>query len=300
MTSTDGSRIFITGGSGFVGTNIIEALGDAPIRTLTHQHPGETERSPNRESVEGDVTDVASLSGVMDGCDMVIHLVAIIEESGGSTFDAVIRRGTENVIAEARNAGVTRFIQMSAIGARNDPSFGYLHAKWQAEEAVKRSGLNYTIFRPSVIFGPGDGFINTLAGVVKSFPVIPVVGDGSARFQPVHVEEVAACFRRAVTDPDHTANETFELGGGKVYTYAELIGAIAKELGTSKPRINVPVGLMKPVVRLSSLLPKPLRPPVTMEQLKMLALHNTTDQSSTSDLIGREPIKLEDGLDYIR
>ncbi len=217
----------------------------------------------------------------MDGVDTVIHLVAIIEESGGLTFDRVIRQGTENVVAAAQAAGVKRFIHMSAMGAQSNPAFPYLNAKWGAEEAVRGSGMDWTIFRPSVIFGPRDGFINVLADLVRKAPIIPVVGSGQSKFQPVAVGDVADSFRRAVEDPG-TVGQVYELGGAETYTYEQMLDAIAAELGTPKRKVHVPVGLMKIVVAMSSPLPKSLRPPVTSEQLKMLALDNCSDNSATA------------------
>jgi NADH dehydrogenase len=188
---------------------------------------------------------------------------------------------------------------MSALGAQNNPRYGYHTAKYRAEQAVRNSGIPFTIFRPSVIFGPGDGFINTLAGVVRTFPVIPVVGSGQTKFQPVYVGDVADCFARAVNDPAETTNKVYELGGPRPYTYEEMLDAIAAELGKKKPKVKVPVGLMKIVVGASQPLPKALRPPVTGEQLKMLSLDNSTGASATEELIGRKPMSLEEGIGYI-
>jgi uncharacterized protein YbjT (DUF2867 family) len=292
-------RIFITGGTGFVGGNIRAALGDRPLRLLVRSIAGvKNLESPTVELVEGDVTKPETLHGVMDGCNTVIHLTAIIAEEGGVTFDQIIRQGSVNVIDEAKRSGVERFIDMSAMGATDNPQYPYLKAKWDAEQAVKRSEIPWTIFRPSVIFGPGDGFINVLANLVKKAPIIPVVGSGQSKFQPVSVKEVATAFVRAVDDPA-TAGETYELGGPDILTYEELLDIIAGRLGKKKPKVHVPVGVMKTAVALSRPLPKALRPPVTEEQLRMLALDNCTDNSATSRLIGREPIHLRDGIDYI-
>ena len=293
-------RILLTGGTGFVGGNIREALAGRQLRLLVRERARLPDLAGDQiEVVEGDVSRSETLRGVMDGCEAVVHLVAIIEEEGGATFDGVIRQGTVNVVDEAKRAGVRRFIHMSAMGVRHDPAYGYFEAKWQAEQAVQASGIPWTIFRPSVIFGPGDGFINVLAGLVKAAPIIPVVGSGESKFQPVSVAEVAKAFVRALDDPA-TAGRIYELGGGKVYTYEQLLDAIAAKLGKKKPKVHVPVGLMRPVVKLSKPLPKALRPPVTEEQLKMLAIDNASDQSATAQLIGRPPIRLEDGIDYVR
>lgn len=292
-------RVFVTGGTGFVGKNIVRAISGHPLRLMVRT-PHEGADESGIEHVQADVTDPASLQGTMDGCEIVVHLVGIIEETGTATFDGIIRKGTENVLNEAKRAGVKHFIHMSALGAQNNPRYGYHTAKYRAEQAVMSSGLTYTVFRPSVIFGPGDGFINTLAGVVRSFPIIPVVGSGQTRFQPVEVGDVADAFARAVDDPDETANKVYELGGDRPYTYEQMLDTIAGELGKSKPKIKVPVQVMKIVVSASKPLPSALRPPVTSEQLKMLSLDNSTSDSATEALIGRKPVALENGIDYIR
>ena len=292
-------RVFVTGATGFVGGNLRAALGGRPLRLLVRDRARSAHlASADVELAEGDVTRPESLHRAMDGCDAAINLVAIIAEEGGATFDGVIRQGTVNVLAEAQRAGVRRFLQMSAMGARNDSRFAYMEAKWQSEQAVKAGGIPWTIFRPSVIFGDGDGFINALAGLVRTFPVVPVVGGGTSKFQPVSVKEVAAAFVRALDDPT-TAGQTYELGGPDVFTYEQLLDTIAAKLGKKKPKVHVPVGLMMPIVKLSQPLPKALRPPVTIEQLKMLALDNCSDDSATAELIGRPPLRLIDGIDYI-
>jgi NADH dehydrogenase len=291
------ARILITGGTGFVGSNIRKLIADRELRLLVRD-PSSARDTGAAELVQGDVLDPASLDQAMIGVDTLIHLVAIIEESGEQTFDRVIREGTEHVVSAAQRAGVRRFIHMSALGARSDPAFPYLNAKWRAEEAVRDSGLEWTILRPSVIFGPGDGFVTVLANLVRKAPIIPVVGAGQSKFQPIAVAEVAEAYRRALDDPG-TIRQTYELGGGEIYSYESMLDVIAAHLGKGKPKIHLPVGLMKAIVALSAPLPKTLRPPVTKEQLNMLAIDNCTDQSATPDLIGKEPTALRDGLDYI-
>jgi NADH dehydrogenase len=290
-------RIFITGGTGFVGTAIQKALGHRPLKLLVRAG-AVGQRNPDANYVTGDVTDSASLAGTMDGCSTAIHLVAIIEENGAATFDRVIRTGTENALAEAKRAGVSRFILMSAMGVRNDPAYTYFFAKYQAEEAVKQSGLPWTILRPSIIFGPGDGFVNQLADLVRSAPLVPIAGNGQNLFQPVSVNEVAKCFAWTVDHPE-SIGQTYELGGPDILTYDEIIELIQKQLGTSKRTIHLPTGLVRGVVTLSSPLPRKLRPPVTGDQLKMLDINNCTDRSATPDLAGRPQLRLQNGIGYL-
>lgn len=292
-------RVFVTGGTGFVGSAVRAALGERPVRLLTRTPVGTGSHGDRAETVVGDVTDPDSLRGAMAGCAALIHLVAIIKESGGATFDRVIRQGTEHVLAEAQRAGIGRVVYVSALGARNDPRFPYLHAKYQAETAVMGSGVPWTILRPSVIFGPDDEFINTLANLVRRAPVIPVVGDGQAKFQPVAVRQVAAAIVRALDDPA-TIGQHYDLGGGTTYTYEQMIDLLAARLGVRKAKVHVPVGLMRPVVAISRVLPERLRPPVTSEQLEMLAIDNATDASSTALLTGEPAVSLADGIDYLK
>lgn len=299
--STNGTqgRVFITGGTGFVGSEIRAALAGRPLRLLARSSESTGHlKSANVEIVQGDVTDADSIRGAMNGCDAVIHLVAIIEEQSGATFDKVIRQGTVNAVEEAKRAGVKRFIDMSAMGAKDDAQFPYLKAKWDGEQAVRNSGLDWTIFRPSVIFGPRDGFINVLADLVRKAPILPVVGSGQSKFQPVAVGEVAASFAKALDDPN-AGRHIYELGGPEILTYEAMLDTIAAQLGKKRPKVHVPVGLMKMVVAMSAPLPKALKPPVTAEQLRMLALDNCTNDSATPRLIGRTPTRLADGIGYI-
>lgn len=291
------TRILLTGGTGFVGSHIRNELKDRELRLLVRD--SSSPPAPGMTAVvQGDVLAPETLKAAMDGCETVIHLVAIIEESGQNSFDRVIRQGTENVVAAAQGAGVKRFIHMSALGAQANPRFPYLHAKWGAEEAVRGSGLDWTIFRPSVIFGPGDGFVTVLAHLIRKAPVIPVVGSGASKFQPIAVADVAQSYKRAVDD-DATIGQTYELGGGETYSYEGMLDLIAAHLGKRKPKLHMPVPLMKGVVAMSSPLPKALRPAVTKEQLNMLALDNCTDHSRTAELLGRPPVALRDGLGYL-
>ena len=292
------SRVFVTGASGFVGKHVVEALSGHDVTALVRS-PGSSAIKGVRPAI-GDVTRAESLGGLLEGQDIVVHLVGIIEESKGISFDGVIRQGTENILNEAKRAGVGRFVLMSALGAHDNPAFPYMQAKFRSEALVRSSGVDYTIIRPSVIFGRGDGFINALAGVVRSFPVTPVVGNGLTKFQPVSVIDVADAFAAVVGDPRLAANQIVELGGADSMTYEEMIDLIAIELEKKRPKIHVPVRLMKLVVSLSSPLPKSIRPPVTPEQLKMLALDNSVSPVPLTRLIGREPRSLRGNIGFIR
>jgi NADH dehydrogenase len=247
----------------------------------------------------GDVEDVESLARAMQGVDAVINLVAIIREHGQATFERVYYQGSVNVVDAARRAGVRRLIQMSALGAGNLPDYPYHYTKWRAENDVKDSGLAWTIFRPSIVFGPGEQyqFVTALADVVRKAPLIPVVGDGSSRFQPIHHDDVADCFSQALRDPA-TVGQTYEIAGPEVVTYEQILDECARTLGKHKRKVHVPVALMTPGVALLEALPF-VEAPVTREQLKMLKLDNTTQHNAAPALLGRAPRPFLGQLGYI-
>jgi len=208
--------ILVTGGTGFVGPKIVHALRTEgrDVRCLARK-PAKagTLRAWGCEVVQGDVTDPVSLEQAADGCDAVIHLVAIIA-GRHSDFERVMVEGTRNVVAAAKQAGVRRFVLMSALGveAKTKELVPYYWAKWEMEQAVKSSSLEHVIFRPSFIFGRDGGVLPMFVRQVRWSPVVPVVGSGARRLQPIWVEDVAADFAKAIDLP-RAANRTFELGG---------------------------------------------------------------------------------------
>src|SRR3990172_961712 len=290
--------ILVTGGSGFIGGRVVARLADGGngVRVLARgQRPADL---PNRvEAVNADVLSGEGLSEAMSGIEKAVHTVAIIRESGGQTFEGVIRRGTERVMAAAKLAGVNKLVYISAIGAQDNLTYPYLHAKWWAERAVASSGVKYTILRPSIVFGVGDEFINALAGLVRYNPIVPVAGNGRAKVQPIWAEDLGTCIV-ACADEDAHDGETLELGGPQHLTYDEMVDLVKQTLGKSRLKAHVPLALMRPLAQVMEwVLPKP---PVTPEQLKMLALDNTTATDSVMRSFGIQPRRLADSLDYIK
>lgn len=293
--------ILITGATGFVGRHLVARLRerDEPLRLLVRD-PTEARsvRGPSVELASGDVTDPASLRRAMEGADAVIHLVAIIFEKGNRTFERIIAQGTRNVVAAAGAAGVKRFILMSANGARNNPRYPYLLAKWQGEQAAIESGIPYSILRPSVIFGSGDQFFNTMATQVRLNPIVPIPGNGQARFQPIWVEDVCTCFLK-MRDNDTYLGQGCDVGGPEQMTYDEMNDVVMRVLGKRRPTLHVPVPLIKPAAAImAALLP---RPPVTPGLLDLLEVDNVTAPNPLPALFGIEkPAYLQAKLDYIR
>lgn len=290
--------ILVSGGSGFIGRRVVARLADSAGRVRVLARGQRRADLPNSvEVVRGDVTTGDGLTEAAAGVEKVVHLVAIIRESAGQTFEAVIRRGSERLVEAAKLAGVRKFVYVSAVGAQDNSLYPYLHAKWAAERAVSLSGLTHTIIRPSIVFGEGDEFINALAGLVRYNPIVPVAGNGRAKFQPIWVEDLVTCIV-ACLDEDAHNGETIEIGGPEHLTYDEMLDLVKQALGKSRLKAHVPLAVMRPLAQVMAwVLPKP---PVTVEQLKMLALDNITDADSVMKHFGVQPRRLADSLDYIK
>jgi uncharacterized protein YbjT (DUF2867 family) len=295
MTRISCVKVFLTGATGFVGRNMIPRLlaeGHA-VRALVRGRPGERTRllqgfrhEGDFQYVPGDVITSAGLDQGMQECDAIIHLVGIIVEKGMNTFDAVHHIGTRNVIEAAKRARVKRLVHMSALGVRENGVAEYQRSKWEGEEEVRRSGIVYCILRPSLIFGPGDGFVAQMIDMMKKSPFVrPVPGDGFPKFRPIFVEDVTFCFVRALTE-EAAANQTVELGGADELTLNEVLAEIARCAGVKKRVVHIPMPLMFLAARMASMLPNP---PVTPDQLRMLQEGSTCDIEPMRQIFGFAP-----------
>jgi NADH dehydrogenase len=291
-------RVFVTGATGFVGRSVIQALRSDGyvVRCLVRRGSERDLRGLEAvERVEGDILVRRGLEEGMAGCQAVVHLVGIIRErpAVSATFEMVHTQGTINVLEAATAAGVRRLLHMSALGARPGARARYHQTKWAAEEAVRASGLVWTIFRPSIIYGRGDEFVTMLARMVERSPVVPVIGSGRQRLQPVPVEHVAEGFARALTLPV-AEKQVYEVGGPDQVSMVELLDAIGKALGHRRVRkAHVPIGFMRPVTRVLHGLPGF---PVTPDQLRMLEEDNVGDPASFYRAFRLEPMPLATGL----
>ena len=289
--------ILLTGGTGFVGRHVAHALRaeDRDVRCLVRdRRRAETLATWGCELAQGDVTDAASLRRAVSGCDVVVHLVAIIA-GRRSEFERVMEEGTQSLVAAAQEAGVRRFVLMSALGVGEETKdlTPYFTAKWETESTVKGSGLEYVIFRPSFVFGRGGGILPMLVRQVRWSPLSPVLGNGERRLQPVWVEDVASYFASSVDLPA-AANRIFELGGPDTVTWNELYERIAKALGKRRARVHIPFSLVRPAAALAERLP---RPPVTRDQLTMLeAGDNVCDTGPALEAFGLGVLSLDEQL----
>jgi uncharacterized protein YbjT (DUF2867 family) len=274
--------VLVTGGTGFIGPHVVHALRarDTPVRALVRDSARASRLVAwGAELAVGDVTDPASLAAACDGVDAVVHLVAIIK-GGRDDFERVMAQGTGNVVAAAREAGVRRFVLASALGLdeRSKDAVPYFAAKWEMERAVRESGVEHVILRPSFVFGRDGGVLPTFVRLARYAPVTPIVGPGTQRLQPIWVEDLAEHYARALDLPE-AAGRTFELGGPDAVTWNEFWDRLKRVLGVHRPSVHVPFGLMRVQATLTERLPGA---PVTRDQLTMLALGDNvvTDTSA--------------------
>ena len=264
--------ILVTGGTGFVGTHVVHVLRarELPVRVLVRD-PSRGSRAVawGAELARGDVTDPASLRAAASGVDAVVHLVAIIKGSRAD-FERVMSQGTRNVVAAAKEAGVRRFVLASALGLddRTKDAVPYYAAKWEMERAVRDSGLEHVILRPSFVFAKDGGVLPTFVRLARFAPVTPIVGRGDRRLQPIWIEDMAEYYARAVDHPG-AANRTFDVGGPDAPTWTEFWERLKRVLGTRRPSLHVPIRLLRAQAALTERLPGA---PVTRDQLTMLEL----------------------------
>ena len=277
-------RVLVTGGTGFVGTYVVNRLLQRGHEVaVLARDPRKTRNRYNRpvETVPGDILDSEALAAAAAGRDALVHLVGIIHEEGAQTFDRMHREASENAVAAAERAGVHRYLHMSAMGSSESSPSEYGRTKAAGEKAVRASRLAWTIFRPSVIFGPGDGFVSLLATIVRKNPgFIPVIGPGTTKFQPVSAYDVARVFADALEKPE-TAGKSYEVGGPDVLTLNDVYREIAAAVGKhGKPLIHFPLWYGR---LLASVFERLARrgildaPPLTRDQLRSLAVDNTAD-----------------------
>lgn len=277
-------RVLVTGATGFVGGHLAEELLRRGIGVGVLARNPEKAGGLEGRGVEfrpGDVLEAETLD--FSGFDAVIHLVGIIREVGGQTFERVHYDGTVNVVEAAKRAGVRRYVHMSALGTRPDAKSEYHRTKYMAEEYVRGSGLPYVVFRPSVIFGERGEFTKMLADFFRNPFFVPVIGSGESKMQPVSVGDVARLFADALTN-EKAANKTFELGGPKAFAFNELLDEAGRQLGKKRLKLHVPLGVAFVMASVfERVLPKP---PLTKDQLIMLQEGSVCDTSEAAEVFG--------------
>jgi len=289
-------RIAVTGASGFVGRHVTTLLAGRghQVRALVRRDdPGRAAAALPAERTPGELADPAALAALTRGADVIVHLVGIIVEAGSATFEAVHVEGTRRLLTAAREAGVRRFVHMSAVGARDEPGATRYHrTKWRAEELVRSSGLSHAIFRPSIISGPENRPIRTLARLHRWSPLVPVFGDGGFAMQPVWIGDVALAFALAAERP--ALSGVFELGGPAILTYEEFVRAIGRAAGHPRPLVHVPLAVARAAAAALGVM-GPLAP-LTLDQLQMLVEGSATPANALESTFGIWALPFEEGL----
>jgi len=297
-------NILVTGGTGFIGGHIRDALllrpepgPDARVLCMTRDPKGKSHDDPRVTFVAGDVRDAASLASATEGVDAVVHCVQFpnhpVEDARkGHTYLEVDARGTERLVAACRSNGVRRIVYLSGAGTSPDRTEPWFQAKVIAERAVRESGAEWVILRPSWVYGPDDRSLNRFVGFIRHLPVVPVIGDGTNKVQPIAIWDVAEAAAESVFSNAAT-NQTIELGGPEELTMDEIIATLQKVMGTHRMVIHQPKALMKLAAWPMGLLPSP---PLSPEAIDFILQEAHVDTEPARRIFGRAFMRLEDGL----
>jgi NADH dehydrogenase len=281
--------VLVTGGSGFVGSHVVRRLIDLqmPVRVLVYnrrraEKEGRLKGLPV-ELVQGDILRAATLKAAMEGIAAIIHTAAIAVEAGDRTYETINYEGTVHVVDTARAAGIKRFINLSQLGADPDLPYRFLASKGKAQAYVAKSGLEWTAFRPSVIWGPEDEFANTFARLAPLSPFIfPIIGSGKAAFQPIWVEDVVTCIIKALAEPS-TVGKEYELGGPEVLTIEQIEQRTLQAIKAERKLVRVPLPVIRGLVALMEIFL--VSPPVTRGLLELLAVNNLTEVNAIKKFV---------------
>lgn len=293
--------ILVTGVTGFVGEALLPLLLNQGREVRCLLRPSNREPFLPQGTVHvatGTLQDLPALRVAMQKVDTIIHLVGTHWDQGEYTIEWVNQQGTASVVEAALDAGVRRIIYLSHMHADRNSAYRLLRSKGAAEESIRSSGLSYTILQSSLIFGPYDSFTTVLAMLIKSIPIIfPVPGDGKTRFQPIHVDDVAACLAGCLHAP-LLENVTLPIGGPQHLAYDEILDSIMETLRVHRFRAHLRMPFMRSLINLSeSFFPYP---PFNRDQLDLFSIDNTTDLGNVPRNFRFEPLRFDENLGYLR
>jgi len=294
-------RILVTGGRGFIGSHVIDELIEqypqAEIICMTRDPSKPTRWGGRVRLIYGDVRNTNSLIVSTSSVDVVIHCVQfpnhpIENPRKGLTYEEIDGRGTARLVEACVRNGVKRFIYLSGAGVAPGREEPWFRAKLMAEEAIQKSGLEYVIFRPSWVYGPEDHSLNRFIKFIKYSPVVPLIGDGQNRVQPVSVFDLARVIAMAVAKGEAT-NNIYEIGGPEVLTMNEVLQITQRVLGKRRLFLHLPIGLVKAAAHLLGLLPNP---PLTPGAVDFITMEALVDPQKAIETFGVESEPLEEGL----
>ena len=296
--------VTVFGGGGFVGRHAVRALARKGYRIRVAM------RRPNQvpelrvmgdvgqiELVQANIRNADSVARALDGAEAVVNLVGVLYQAGPQTFDAVQSQGAGLIARLAAEQGIRRFVQVSAIGASATSPSVYARSKAAGEAAVRAALPGAVILRPSIVFGPEDDFFNRFAAMAAVSPVLPLIGGGKTRFQPVYAGDVGASVAAALADAT-AAGRTFELGGPAVYSFRQLMELVLKETCRTSPLLPIPFGIAGLIGLVGDMMSfLPIAPPVTSDQVELLKHDNVAEHGLPGlAALGVAPTALESVL----
>lgn len=294
--------VTVFGGSGFIGRYAVQALARAGWRIRVavpepHLRPSVMVAGSVGQvhTVQANVRVPESVARALEGAQACVNLVGVLAELGRQRFDAVHAEGAATVARAAAQAGCSRFVQVSAIGADPASASAYARSKAAGEAAVRAAVPNATVLRPSIVFGPEDDFFNRFGRLSQLAPALPLIGGGRTRFQPVFAHDVAQAITVSISDPARSGN-TYELGGPGVYSFRELMQLIGREVGRTPALIDLPLAVARMIGRLGDLQAKilPIAPFLTLDQVTMLETDNVVSPGAPGlPELGVSPTALE-------
>ena len=298
-------RIVVTGGTGFIGREVVHRLLETPGArvAVTTRDPGRADPWGGRvERFQAFAGDPLSLGKAFTGADVVVHAIQfpnhpVEDPARGRSYLEVDGAGTKVAVAAARKLGVRRFVYLSGAGAGRGRPEPWFRAKDMAEAAIRASGMEYALVRPSWIYGAGDHSMNRFVTFVRRLPVVPVIGDGTTPVHPIYVKDVARCVAEAVLRED-AKDKALDLGGPERLTMDEIIRTVQKVLGRRRSLLHHPAWLMKLLVMPLALLPEPILSPGAID---FILQEVDLDPRPAMEYFGFPFRTLEDGLrDYLK
>ena len=292
-------RVAIAGGTGFLGRAITRALLDSghAVRVISRSQPSRNPLDSRTEWRKGDVTEPDTLASALEGCDAVVDAVQFpnspMEDPGkGFTFERIDLQGTKNLVDAARTAGVPLFIGLSGAGAAAGAQYHWLRFKWDEEEYIRQSGLQFVIFRPSWVYGPGDVALNRMLGFGRFLPFIPIVGSGRTRISPLFVDDLAAHVVAALAN-ERALGRTFDIGGPEVLTMNEIVRTALRASGKRRFLFPQPKIVMKAIASVVQFAPGR---PLTPDGVDFVTMDGVTDNGPLRETFGLRLTPLEEGL----
>ncbi len=291
--------ILITGATGYIGRHLVArmvAQGERPrILVRDAKRAAEILPADKVELVQGDTLDPKALKGAVKGVDTIVHAAFITadhKESAGNHYEDTNVRGTGNLIRAAKEAGVKRIVEISGLGTKQDKPGSYMQGRYLAEQMLKDSGLDWTIIQPSVLFGKDAPFIKGLTDLIRTAPVVPLIGGGKTMFQPIYVEDVVTVIMKVLEDPARTNGKIYTIGGPEYYSFRQVIDVLLDTMHASRIKAPAPTALVGiGAAVMEAVLPKP---PLTKAAMTLFSFDNTTDKRGVERDFGFVPVSFRE------